>query len=721
MQLQANWIRPREAEEYASYLFCKQFSLRAPLRCATLRITARGVYEAKINGERVGRFFMAPGWTWYPVRVQVQEYDVTALLRQENDLTVQLANGWFGGTEEWRNNAHEAYNKGAYDLPCAILAELTLCYEDGTREVLGTDTDWLTAKSGLSYCDLYNGAVFDASYEPDFSSHAVLADDNSQEALIPQMGEEVTEQETLAPIAILHTPRGETVIDFGQNLTGYPVITLSAHKGDRVSLSFGEILDDDGNFYNENYRTAKCLYDYTCREGEQTYKPNLTFYGFRYLRVDAFPTEPTVDSFRATVVHSSLRRTGYIETSDPLLTQLYSNIVWGQRSNYLDVPTDCPQRNERLGWLGDTQAFIRTACYNYDVRKFFRKWLTDVKLQQHPDGSLCGIIPGHFNTITSAAWADAVTICPWQLYLSFGEREFLELMFPSMKKWVDYITNTTTKPGLWFGGEHFGDWLELKAPFGSYKGATRDDLIASAFYAHSTDLVCRTGRLLGEDVSAYEALYTRIVAAFREEFREDYKTQTEHVLALHFHLTADPAATAKSLTDMIHADGDKLQTGFVGTPYLLHALSDNGYADLAYTLLLRRDFPSWLYPVTRGATTMWEHWDGIKPDGTFWPVDMNSFNHYAYGAVGDWMYGVMAGIQPVEEAPGYAHVRIAPIPTDRIDSISASLESPHGLIRSGWHHEGDRVIYQITTPVPATLILDGVSRELAPGSYEIEN
>ena len=400
----------------------------------------------------------------------------------------------------------------------------------------------------------------------------------------------------------------------------------------------------------------------------------------------------------------------------PLLNKLFENVIWGQKSNFLDVPTDCPQRDERLGWTGDAQVFIRTACLNFDAERFFTKWLADLAADQREDGAVGHVIPNVLHQSGSAAWDDAATICPWAVYLAYGDPNILRAQFASMKKWVDYITAHTTTRDLWTGGEHYGDWLGLDAPSGSYKGSSREDLIASAFYAHSTALVIKAGRVLGQDISAYEALYERIVRAFRQAYPV-YQTQTECTLAIYFALAEDTQKAADQLAQMIRSCGTKLQTGFVGTPYLLHALSAHGYTELAYDLLLRREYPSWLYPVTKGATTIWEHWDGQMENGDFWSSDMNSFNHYAYGAVADWVYTVAAGIQTVEEKPGYAAVRIAPQPDKRLDWLEASVETRHGLVRSRWEKQRDMWRYEIETPVEAEVVIDGRKTFCRPGRY----
>lgn len=703
--LKANWIQPNYKISKACPLFKKEFSVNKEVDSATLCITARGVYEARLNSQRVGDFVMAPGWTSYHNRLQVQSYDVKHLIQKNNTLILELAEGWF-----WRLKKPQ---------PKAIIAQLHIVYTDGTAEDIGTDESWLVAKSNLRFCHLYNGIKYNAAYTPEFKHNAKIAKDNSQTLLIPQEGEIVTEQERLAVKEIIVTPKGETVLDFGQNMTGYLEFTVNAKRGDKVSFSFAEILDKDGNFYNANYRKAKAIYKYTCRDGLQTYKPNLTFYGFRYVRVDAYPAEIKPENFTAIVLHSDIKRTGYIESSDPMLNQLFSNIIWGQKGNFLDIPTDCPQRDERLGWTGDAQVFVRTASYNYNVLKFFKKWLNDMKAEQYDNGGVPDFIPyiHPAKPKISTAWADAIAICPWQCYLTYGDTEIIDNMFEPICKWVEYISHKTTKPNLWLGGDHYADWLELGGKYGKVKGSTRDDIVASAYYANTVNILIKIGKVLDRDVSFYQELYKNIRKAFIDEFKDEFRTQTEHIMALQFELTDKPQAVADSLAALIHKQGDMIQTGFVGTPYILHVLSKYGYTELAYTLLLRKEYPSWLYPITKGATTIWEHWDGIKPNGDIWPKSMNSYNHYAYGAVGDWMYGVMAGINTVEDSPGFAKIHFTPTADDRIDWFKAEIDTVYGKVSSRWWHENGKVKYEIVTPVDATAVIEGKVYTLSPGEH----
>ena len=714
MQWHANWIRPAKSYGSVCPAFRKTFFCPENVVSAALRITAMGVYEASLNGSRVGDFILAPGWTVYQKRLQVQQYELRIRPGQENELTVLVGKGWYRG----RLSGCLPGQNGNAVLPAALTAELTLRYPDGHTDTICTDASWQTAESAVRFSELYDGETYDAAFEPSVWTPAVIYD-GPTDTLIEQQGEPVREQERIAPACIFKTPAGEIVVDFGQNLTGYVEIALDGVKGEAVELSHAEVLDKNGNFYTENYRSAKAKYLYFCKDGAQRYKPKLTFYGFRYIRVDRFPCgaeHAAQENFTAIAVHSDMKRTGYLSCSDPLLNKLFENVIWGQKSNFLDVPTDCPQRDERLGWTGDAQVFIRTACLNFDAERFFTKWLADLAADQREDGAVGHVIPNVRHQSGSAAWDDAATICPWAVYLAYGDPNILRTQFESMKKWVDYITAHTTTKDLWTGGTHYGDWLGLDAPSGSYKGSSREDLIASAFYAHSTALVIKAGRVLGQDVSAYEALYERIVRAFRQAYPV-YQTQTECTLAVYFALAEDTQKTADQLAQMIRSCGTKLQTGFVGTPYLLHALSTHGYTELAYDLLLRREYPSWLYPVTKGATTIWEHWDGQMENGDFWSSNMNSFNHYAYGAVADWVYTVAAGIQTVEEKPGYAAVRIAPQPDKRLDWLEASVETRHGLVRSRWEKQRDMWRYEIETPVEAEVVIDGRKTFCRPGRY----
>ena len=715
--LKGKWIAPAADMGDICPMFTKQFALSKELEKATLHLTALGVYVSEINGERVGEFVLAPGWTCYPKRLQYQTYDVTDLLKEENLLSVTVGKGWYRGRlPGWQGSKRQTELQ---KNPAAVLACLEISYTDGTTETIFSDDSWKVEESRIRFSEIYDGETYDASFSA-AEKQPVMVYNGPTNTVIPQEGEEVREQETVSPCCMFTTPAGEVVIDFGQEITGYVEVTVDASAGDEILLSHAEVMDQKGNFYTENYRSAKAKLQYICREGRQTYKPLLTYYGFRYTRVDRFPGGPEAakpENFKAIAVHSQMKRTGYLKSSNSLLNKFFENVIWGQKGNFLDVPTDCPQRDERLGWTGDAQAFIRTAALNFDVEKFFTKWLADMDAEQGEDGFIGHVIPNVLDDAeSSAAWADAATICPWEIYLAYGNPAILRQQFACMKKWIHYITVHTKDPYLWTGGTHFGDWLGLDAPSGSYKGSTNEDFIASAFYAHSTELVIKAGRVLGEDVSQFEELYGNIVKSFRKRFPV-YHTQTECVLAAHFHLAEDCQRAADQLAQLVKEAGTKLQTGFVGTPYLLHVLSDYGYTELAYSLLLREEYPSWLYPVTKGATTVWEHWDGIMEDGGFWSSEMNSYNHYAYGAVADWVYCVAAGIRTQEQYPGYEKVVIAPNPDERLGFLEAVLETRHGVIRSKWEKEKDMWRYDIETPVETNIYISGKEYTVSPGRY----
>ena len=708
------WITVSQDTDDVCPIFRRTFITEKPIEKAELEITALGVYEAELNRKRVGDFILAPGWTSYDHRLQVQTYDVTDLLQTENDLRVTVGRGWFRSPMPgWMDSEDK---KRRYHQPCGLIARLRLLYADGTKETVDTDSAWEWAESPVRFSEIYDGERYDARVIPE-KWQAVSLLEWPKDILIPQEGEIIREVERVAAKQILCTPAGETVIDFGQEVTGYVEFTVNAKAGEPVRFTHGEVLDADGNFYNANYRSAKAEANYICRDGKQTWHPRLTFFGFRYIKLLVWPNDPKPEDFTAIVVHSDMKCTGWLKSGNAALNQLFSNIVWGQRGNFLDVPTDCPQRDERLGWTGDAQVFVKTASYFFDVERFFKKWLHDLKADQRPSGEVGVVIPDVMpEGGSSAAWGDAATICPWQIYQTYGDPSVLEDQFDSMKAWVDYITSVTKTPNLWIDHFHFGDWLGLDAPSGSYKGSTREDFIASAFYAHSTELVVKAGKLLGKDVSAYERLHESIVSAFRAAFPE-YKTQTEHILAAHFGLTPDPQKTADALAELVRKDGVQLRTGFVGTPYILHVLSHYGHADLAWSLVLRREYPGWLYPVAKGATTIWEHWDGIKEDGSFWSADMNSFNHYAYGAVADWIFEQAAGIRHAEDKPGFAELIYAPHPDKRLGWLQAKLDTRHGPVSALWVCQENGVRYELETPVKTLICLNGEARWIEKGKY----
>lgn len=693
-------------DESAHYLR-KEFQIHGSVRRARLYATAKGIYELRLNGEKVGDLYLTPGWTSYQHRLQYQTFDVTSAMRSgANVVGMMLADGWYKGNIGWEG---QRQNYGNQRLG---LVELHLEYEDGRTEVIGSDGSWTATTAGpILMAELYHGETYDARIElgpwdqPGYDDRAWSAAqtvESSKAILTAQENEGTRVMEELKPIAVLRTPRNEKVLDFGQNMVGWVRFRVSgAKRGQKIRLIHGEVLSKEGNFYTDNLRSAKQTITYVCK-GEETevYEPRFTFQGFRYVKVEGYPGEIELEAFTGKVLYTAMASTGSFECSHPLLNQLQSNIVWGQRGNFLDIPTDCPQRDERLGWTGDAQVFIRTASFNMQTANFFTKWLRDLKADQRADGAVPHVIPDMLKQYASAAWGDAATVCPWTVYQCFGDKRVLEEQYDSMKAWVDYIRAQGEQPYLWNTGQHFGDWLGLDAKENSYKGATPEELIATAFYAYSTELVAKTAEVLGceEDHQAYREQHTHILKHFRDEFltpsgRLAAPTQTTQVLALMFGLVRgeDAERAARTLAQMIERERVHMTTGFVGTPYICHVLSRYGYNDLAYQLVQQTSYPSWLYSVEQGATTIWEHWDGIKPDGSFWSDAMNSYNHYAYGAVGDWMYRVMAGLDLDEAEVGYRKLRIAPQPGPGITYARARYESLYGPCGVNWQIDGGEI------------------------------
>ena len=717
---QAKWIKAPDAIGAAAPEFSKTVSLHGKVKQAIAEVSALGVYELLVNGKKVGDGVLAPGWTSYYHRVQSECYDITDLLSAgENTFSIYAGRGWAVGSIGYRRTQ-------SYTTHISVIAALELVYEDGRIEHVVTDESFSVYEGIVRFSELYDGEVQDMTKARTLIG-AAIPDEEEKPKIIPRVGEAIKEHERVAAKSLIVTPKGERVIDFGQNLAGYPELRIKGKRGERILFSCAEVLDKDGNFYTENYRDAKSKIEFTLSGDNDVLKPKFTFFGYRYLRLDEYPENVDLSSFTSIAVYSDMKRTGFFSCGDERINRLYQNILWGQRSNFLDVPTDCPQRDERLGWLGDAQVFCRTASINYDTERFFTKWLGDMALDQKPDGALEGIVPTLKKLFVrvSSAWADAATICPFEVYLAYGNRKLLAENFPMMKKWVDYMHAAGPEEFLWLGGEHFGDWLAMDAGYGTYMGATQPELIASAFFAYSTELVVRAGHILGEDVGEYEELYRRVRAAFRKAFMKDgmpkvygdlsaqekmYSikrsgsfvalTQTTLVLILKFRLCeeSEREKLTTKLVEMIKNNSGKMTTGFVGTPYILHVLTENGRADIAYNLLLAEGVPSWLFSVEHGATTMWEHWDGIREDGTFWSKGMNSYNHYAYGAVYDWIFGASLGITVPDDGAGYAKVRVAPHPDRRLGFAEGGIDSRHGRIFSSWHIFGDEIRYEIALP-----------------------
>lgn len=746
----AKWIIPgynEEANYRPSPLFRKDFSTAKKITSATAYITSHGMYEAYLNGKRIGNALLAPGWTSYNKRLQYQAYDVTQLIQNGNNtIGAMLGNGWYRGVLAWENNGN------LYGKDIALLFQLNITYNDGTTEIIKTDESWKCTTGEIVYSQIYNGEIIDARKQKEGwlnNNYNTLEWYNAKEAdfpkdkLVATLNEPVIQHEIFKPVKVFTSPAGDRIIDFGQNLVGWVQLKVKGKAGDSIVLSHAEVLDKNGNFYTENLRLAKAQDKYILKgEGEEIFHPHFTWQGFRYVKVEGYNGVIDENNFEAVAIYSNMEPTGTFTTSNALINQLQHNIQWGLKGNFLDIPTDCPQRDERLGWTGDAQVFSKTAAFNMNVDNFFTKWLQDLKADQI-NGLVPHVIPNILgNSGNSAGWADVATIVPWNMYLIYGDKQILELQYNSMKAYVESIRRVT-KNDLWNTGEHFGDWLFYR-PFDDNSGesaVTDKHLIAQCFYAYSTQILINTAKVLRkeDDVKEYSNLLDKIKAAFNKEYvtgsgRLVSGTQTAYVLALQFDMLPEQirSQAAKRLVENIKSYDNHLTTGFLGTPYLCHALTKFGYDSVAYKLLLQETYPSWLYPVKKGATTIWERWDGIKPDGTFQTPTMNSFNHYSYGAIGDWMYQNIAGIQRKEGVPGYKSIVIAPHVGGGFTYANATLKTPYGQIVSSWKIESTIMELKVEIPENTTADIifpqstdlssikeDGNSLSITSNSYHI--
>ena len=702
----------------------KAFTLQKRVSTAVVYSTAQGMYQLHLNGHRVSLDQLAPGWSSYERRLLYQSYVVTDLLTEgKNALAAHLGAGWYKGDLSFLH-IHNFY--GPYTA-LSLLLEVT--YEDGSKELIYTDESWKGDYSPIVESELYDGEIYDANLEQEFFD-TPLFDDSSwrfarkvpctSHRIEAQTGSTVMLKERVSPKLAFFTPKGERVIDFGQNMSAHVEIRGQGKAGDKVVLTCFEVLDKDGNVYTENLRKAKQKITYILKDDKNfVYRPHFTFFGYRFIHVESFCSRSDVDNLCSFAIHSTMEQRGTFSCSNDAVNQLQHNILWGLKSNFVDIPTDCPQRDERLGWTGDAQIFCRTATFNVDTYTFFSKWLRDLALDQTQEGGVPHVVPDvlykypfdnwllNAGTHSAAAWADAAIIVPWVLYLSYGDTTILQNQYESMKKWIDFMKKHANG-NIWNYKRQFGDWVALDAEEGSYFGATPNDLTCTAYYAYSTLLFSKTASILGNrnDESYYFSLYQDIVSTFQktffdEEGRMTVQTQTAHILALHFNLTPEKylKKTIKGLQDLLAKHDGHLVTGFVGTPYFCHALSSHDCVGEAYDLLLKDDFPSWLYQVKKGATTIWEHWDGIKPDGSMWSANMNSFNHYAYGAIGEWLYRVVAGLEIDEKSPGYKHSIIAPRIGGNLTFAQAKYRSIYGEISVKWDVEKHNTIL-LTACIP---------------------
>lgn len=715
----ADWIKSLitfKEHSHPAPLFRKEFEVNGKVKSARLYCTSRGLYEFFLNGQRVGDQLFTPGWTSFEKRLQYQTYDITPLIKKGvNAAGIMLGNGWY---RAFRPNSIEM--KTGNELE--VLAQLEIEYTNGTRQLVLSDGSWKSSTGPIVLSEIYNGEIYDARLEkpgwctPGFNDQdwsGVAVTKTTKNNLVSPYSEPVRRIEELKPVKVLVTPAGETVLDMGQNMVGWCKLKVECPAGTVITLRHAEVLDMKGNFYTENLRRAKQEIVYTCKGGGvEVYEPHFSFQGFRYVAVSGYPKEVTTDLLTGIVVHSDLEPTGSFSCNDPLINQLQHNIIWGQKGNFVDVPTDCPQRDERLGWTGDAQVFAPTSCYNMQSATFWTKWLRDLAADQHEDGAVPHVIPNVLGRGGSTGWADAAVIVPWVVYQYYGDTRVLEDQYVSMKRWVEFMRAQAGDSFLFKPKDRqFGDWLAFATTRSDYPGATTDkNFLSQTYFYHSVHLLKQIASILGKsgDAAEYDSLRKKIAEAFNREFvtpngRLSSDTQTAYVRALSFGLL--PPALEKEAAARLAADVNQfghITTGFLGTADICHVLTQYGYLDEAYKLLFRKEYPSWLYPVTKGATTIWERWDGIKADGSFQSAGMNSFNHYAYGAVGDWLYKAVAGINSAPGSPGYKKIVIKPHPGGKMNDVKASHESPYGTIVSEWNIQDNSLTLTVEIPANTT-------------------
>jgi alpha-L-rhamnosidase len=717
-----------------------------PITRATLHATAHGVFEAYLNGQPVSDDVLSPGWSSYEWRLRYRSYDVTSLLGPRSVLGFALGNGWFRGQLGWSGgSAH-------YGSELAALAQLEIEFSDGYVQTIVTDESWTAGPSAVVFNDLYDGQTIDARrysdawFERGFSDEAwtgVHPAELDFSTLTPYIGPPVRRQEELRPNKIWTSPAGKTLVDFGQNLVGWVRVLVQGSAGATVTLRHAEVLEHD-ELGTRPLRNAKATDRFILSGGDDVFEPTFTFHGFRYVEVVGWPGELASGALTAVVVSSELERIGEFECSDELLNQLHRNVVWGTRGNFLDVPTDCPQRDERLGWTGDIAVFAPTAAYLFDVKDFLRDWLADVAAEQRAAHGMVSFVvpdilkytkkPSYFPPPESTAiWSDAAVWVPWALWQAFGDLQVLSDQYDSMTAHVRRVESLLSPTGLWDTGFQFGDWLDPTAPPDDPISSKADNgVVATACLYRDVRILTETAGLLGHsgDAAHFAELAERTKTAFNDNYVNDDGTirsdaETVYALAIVFALldVETTQLSGKRLAELVTESGYHIQTGFAGTPYVLDALTATGHLDEAYRLLLQRECPSWLYPVTMGATTIWERWDSMLPDGTINPGQMTSFNHYALGAVADWMHRIIGGITPLQ--PGYSRVLIAPQPGGNLHWARASRETRHGKISVSWSRgDGGPIELEIAVPdgVTALVQLPGTQgQEFRGGRHRVSS
>lgn len=741
----AFWNEDPDSDDRRPSLVRRTFTVREGLIRARLYATAHGLYEAELNGRRVGDDALSPGWTVYRERLRYRTYDVSGLLAPGNNaIGAWLGDGWYRGRLGWRGGFRNVFGN---DL--SFLAQVELEYADGSRDTIVTDTSWRCAESPILRSGIYDGEDYDARQEQsgwsttdfdDSSWQPVAMRRRDPATLVAPTAPPVRCTQEVLPVEVATTPSGKFVIDFGQNLVGRVRIRVHGSRGQTVTLRTAEVLQD-GELYTRPLRGARSSDSYTLAgrdEGEE-WEPRFTFHGFRYVEVAGWPGDLRADVADGAAVarayHTDLERTGWLETSDPSLNRLHENVVWGMRGNFVDIPTDCPQRDERVGWTGDIQVFGPTASTLFDVSGMLAGWLRDVAIEQLPDGTVpwyVPVIPAHHMWTPirpGAAWGDVATLLPWTLYQRFGDVGVLADQYESARAWVDLMATRAGESRLWDSDFQLGDWLDPAAPPQDPADARTDrHLVATAYFARSARVVARMAEVLElpEDQATYDRVADEVAAAFAEAYlgengRMSSDAQTAYALALRFDLIPDArrrAAAGDRLAELVAEAGNRIATGFVGTPLVSDALSETGHLDTAYDLLLERGCPSWLYQIDMGATTVWERWDSLLPDGTVNPGTMTSFNHYALGAVADWMYRVVGGLAPAE--PGYRRIHFAPRPGGGLTSASARHTTPYGETAISWSLDGDLLQATMTVPFGTRAVFDsGIAEpeELEPGTH----
>ncbi len=684
---------------------------------ARLYVSALGIHEIWINGIRASADLLAPGWSSYQARLKYQTYDVTALLRPgANDVRVILGNGWFRGRLGWSGA------RALYGERLALLAQLEMSTATGGRVTLTADEQWLAGPSGVLSDDLYDGQVTDLRWtEPaTWSNLEVLPPDRAR-ALVAPIGPPVRVTNTIPAQRLWRSPKGALLVDFGQNLVGWVRLRVRGlQEGQRVDVRHAEVLEHD-ELGVRPLRSAKCTDSYLCAAAdEQVLEPSLTFHGFRYAEV-AGVAEGDILAIDAVVIGSDMARTGWFSSSNALLDRLHENVVWGMKGNFVDVPTDCPQRDERLGWTGDIAAFAPTALFLFDCAGLLDGWMDDLTAEQREDGSVPFVVPNVLpGDMTAAAWGDAATLVPYAIAQRTGDTRGVTRHLPTMSRWVDHQARVSTPDGLWSGGFQFGDWLDPTAPPDEpYRAQADPDVIATAYAIRSAQITAAVAERAGDDTRARRAedRAEKALGAFRREYvtangRVLSDCPTTYALALAWGLLPNEdqrTAAGDRLADLVRAGGFRISTGFVGTPLINDVLADSGDLDVAYRLLMQTGCPSWLYSVTMGATTVWERWDSMLPDGSINPGMMTSFNHYALGAVADFLHRVVGGLAP--EEPGYRTLRIAPRPGGGLTHASARHHTPFGPAEVTWSLETGSLEVRATVPVGTEAVVDLPGRE----------